>query len=75
MVMQSLSQSWPKDISKALCNPSKMCVYFAWVLRLLDSGRIPVFVVFIVVLFRNCTVGPFQVSFMFVIPNMSSVRQ
>ena len=44
--MQSLSYSWYEEISKALCNPSKMCEYFAWILRLLDSGMIPVFVLF-----------------------------
>ena len=66
--------SWTKEISKELYNPSKRCDFFAWLLRLIDSGRITVFVAFIVALFGNCTVGPLRVSFIFVSTNMSSVR-
>ena len=38
MATQSSSHSWYKEISEALCNPSKMCTFFAWALRLIDRG-------------------------------------
>ena len=75
MAMKSLSHIWPKEISEALCSPSKTCDFFAWVLRLPYSGMLPVFVAFIVAIFGNCTVGPSQVSLRLVTTNMSSVRQ
>ena len=39
---------------------------FSWLLRLLDSRMIPVFVAFIVTLFGNYTAGILWMSFMFV---------
>ena len=75
MKMQSLSHIWNKEISDAMCNSSKMCAFFAWIIRLLNSRMIPVFVVFIVALFANCTVGPLRVVLMFASTNMSSMHQ
>ena len=64
MAMQSLSQIYPKEISKVLCSPSKMCAIFALILRTPDNGMSPVFVSFIVALLGNFTVGPLWVYFM-----------
>ena len=75
MDTQSLSHSWPEDISKAQCNPPKNCALFAWMLRLLDSGMLPVFVTFIVALFGNWTVGPYLVSLMLANNDIYSVYQ
>ena len=75
MSMHSSSHSWPKDIIEALFNLTKTCDFFAWVLRRIDSGMLPVFVAFIVALFGNWTVGPSQVSLNLVITNISSVHQ
>ena len=73
MAIQSSSEIGPKGMSDALCNASKTCGFFAWLLKLLDSGRILVSVAFIVVLFGNLTVGPLWVSFMVVRATMSSI--
>ena len=42
MGMQSLSQSWPKEISETLCIPLKMRSFFEWMLRLPDNMILPV---------------------------------
>ena len=73
MAMQSSPHIWTNYISESLCNPSKMCAFFAWIIRLVDSGMLPVFVVFVVALFGNLNVGPSRVSLMLVSNNMSSV--
>ena len=61
----SSSHSLPKEISEALCNPSKMCAFFAWALILLASGMIPVLVALIVSLSDNWNVGSSLVFFTF----------
>ena len=48
MATQSSSNSWPKVISEALCNLSEMCAFFAWSLRLISRGMLPVLVALIV---------------------------
>ena len=65
ILIQSLSNNWPMDISEALCNPSNVCVFFQWALRLLDSWMLLVCFKLIVLLFVNWTVGPYRVSFTF----------
>ena len=57
MAIHYSSQSWPKEISKALCSPSKMCTFFAWMLILYDNRMFPVFVTLVLALLSNRTVG------------------
>ena len=75
MATQSSSHSWIKEISEALCNPSKMCAFFAWALWLLARGVFRVLVTLIVSLFCNWTIGPFLVFIIFVSTVMYSVHQ
>ena len=70
---QSQSHSWHKEISEAICSPSNMCDFFAWMLIIPDNRVILVFVAYVVELFDNCTVGTLRVSFMSVSNLMSSV--
>ena len=73
MELQSFSHSWPKEIIEALCNPSKMCAFFACALRLCARGVFPVLVALIFLLFGNRTVGISLVSFIFMSTFTSSV--
>ena len=75
MATQSSSHSWHKDIIEALCNPSKMCTFFAWALGLIVRGVFPVLVALIVSLFGNFTVVPSLIFLAFLITVMYSVRQ
>ena len=75
MATHSSSHSWPKEISEAPCEPSKMFAFFAWALILLSRGMFPVLDALIVSLFGNLTVGPYLVFFTFVRTVMSSVLQ
>ena len=75
MDIQSSSQSWPKDISEALYNPSKMCTFFSWALMLLTRGVFLVLVALIVSVFGNWTIGPSLVYFTFVSTVMYSFCQ
>ena len=75
MATQSSSHSWPEDISEALCNPSKVCAFFAWALRLISCGMFPVLVALIVSLFGNWTVGPSLVFLHFYLTRHCQILQ
>ena len=67
MAIQSFPHSWPKEIMETLCNPSKICSFFAWALRILARGVFPVIVALIVLLFGSWTVGPSLVFLHFLV--------